>query len=112
MTFGEVMTYIMLIFAIIGCIDKAFGCKFKIGNGFEKALMTSGTLILTIIGPMALAPLLSEYLAPFLAPVCSAVGIDPSITAGIILPVDAGGWSLANSLAADASAGKFSGRTL
>lgn len=109
MTFGEVMTYIMLFFAIIGCVDKAFGCKFKIGNGFEKALMTSGTLMLAMVGPMALAPLLSTYLAPVLAPVCSVVGIDPSITAGMILPIDAGGWSLAKSIAADVSVGKFSG---
>lgn len=112
MTFGEIMTYIMLFFAVIGCIDKAFGSKLKIGDWFEKALMTSGTLILAMVGPIALAPLLSSVLSPIITPVCTAVGIDPSVTAGLLLPVDSGGWSLATELTQDTVVGKFSGAVI
>lgn len=103
------MTYTMLVFAVLGCIDKAIGCKFKIGDSFEKALMSTGALILAMVGPMALAPLLSDILTPVMSPVCAFFGIDPSVTAGLILPTDAGGWGLCINLAENEALGKFSG---
>lgn len=109
MTVGEIIPYIMLFFAVIGAIDKAFGSKLGIGVSFERALASMGALVIAMVGPMAVAPLLAKYLAPVMAPVCEAIGIDPSITAGVLLASDAGGWSMATALAQDEAVGKFSG---
>ena len=112
MTFGEIMTYIMLVFAILGCIDKAIGSKLKIGDAFERAVMSTGALILAMVGPMAAAPLISDLLTPIMSPICEFLGIDPSVTAGLIAASDAGGWSLAVNLAKNETLGKFSGAVL
>jgi len=112
MNVGEIITYIMLVFAIIGCIDKAFGSKFGFGNSFERALSSIGPLILAMVGPMAAAPLIAKYVAPALAPVCTALGIDPSVTAGLLFASDAGGWPLATALAQDELVGKFAGSVM
>ena len=109
MSIGDIITYIMLFFALIGAADRAIGCKFGPGKSFEKGFEATGALILAMVGPIALAPMISKYLAPVLSPVCEAVGIDPSIIAGLFLANDSGGWPLALALAQDELIGKFSG---
>ena len=64
MNLGEIITYIMLLFAIIGGIDKAFGNKFGAGEAFEKGFNVFGPLVLVMVGPMTVAPLISEYVSP------------------------------------------------
>ena len=109
MSIGDIITYIMLFFALIGAADRAIGCKFGPGKSFEKGFEATGALILAMIGPIAIAPLISKYLAPVLTPVCEAVGIDPSIIAGLFLANDSGGWTLAMALTQDELVGKFAG---
>lgn len=109
MSIGDIITYIMLAFALVGAADRAIGCKFGPGKSFEKGFEAMGPLILAMVGPMTLSPLISKYLAPVLTPVCEAIGIDPSITAGLFLANDSGCWSLAVSLANDELVGKFVG---
>lgn len=109
MSVGDIITYIMLVFAVIGGIDRAIGSKFGPGQAFERGFGSMGALVLAMVGPMAAAPLISAYLAPVLTPVFRALGMDPSIVAGMLLPCDAGGWPLATALAQDELLGKFSG---
>lgn len=109
MSVGDIITYIMLVFAVIGGVDRALGCKFGPGAAFERGFNSMGALVLAMVGPMAAAPLISEYVAPVLTPVFEAVGMDPSIVAGLLLPCDAGGWPLAMALAQDDLMGRFSG---
>jgi len=106
---GQIITYIMLAFAIIGAADRCIGCRFGPGRTFEEGFEAMGSLALTMIGITTIAPLLSEYLAPVLTPVCSALGIDPSIIAGMFLANDCGGWPLALGLAQDALIGRYAG---
>lgn len=109
MTIGDIITYIMLAFAVIGGVDRAFGSRLGPGQAFERGLESMGALVLAMLGPMALAPLLAEYLTPVLGPVLGAVGIDPSMVAGLFLSNDGGGWPLALELAQDEQVGKFAG---
>ena len=109
MEFGQIFTYVMLAFALIGAADRCIGCKFGPGKAFEDGFMTMGALVLAMIGINTVAPLLSEYLAPVLAPACRAVGIDPSIIAGLLLANDSGGWPLAMALAEDEQIGRLAG---
>ncbi len=109
MSIGDIITYIMLFFALIGAADRAIGCKFGPGKSFEKGFEATGALILAMVGPIALAPLISKYLAPVLTPICESIGIDPSIIAGLFLANDSGGWPLALALSQDELVGKFAG---
>jgi len=109
MSIGDIITYIMLAFAIIGAADRAIGCKFGPGKSFEKGFEATGALILAMVGPIFIAPLISQYVKPLLEPLFLSIGIDPSIIAGLFLANDSGGWYLAMDLATDELIGKFSG---
>ncbi|MBQ3860794.1 MAG: ethanolamine utilization protein EutH [Clostridia bacterium] len=112
MSVGSVITIVMLVFALIGAADRAFGCRFGPGKSFEKGFEASGALILAMIGPFALAPLIAKIAAPVLSPVCEALGIDPSVIAGLLLANDSGGWPLALALAKDPEIGRFTGSVM
>lgn len=112
MTTAAIISYFMLFFALIGAADRAIGCRFGPGKAFEKGFSAVGTLMLAMIGPFALAPLIAKYLAPALSPLCSRIGIDPSIIAGLFIANDSGGWPLALALAEDEAVGRLSGSVM
>ncbi len=56
MTAGDIITYVMLFFTLIGAADRALGCRFGLGKNFEKGFEAAGALVLAMIGPIALAP--------------------------------------------------------
>ena len=45
MSIGDIITYIMLFFALIGAADRAIGCKFGPGKSFEKGFEATGALL-------------------------------------------------------------------
>lgn len=112
MSVGDIITYIMLAFALIGAADRAIGCRFGPGKAFERGFFASGALILAMIGPIFIAPLIAAYLAPVLTPLCLRLGIDPSVIAGLFLANDSGGWPLALALAEDELIGRFTGSVM
>ncbi|MBR5681095.1 MAG: ethanolamine utilization protein EutH, partial [Clostridia bacterium] len=112
MAVGDIITYIMLFFALIGAADRAIGCRLGPGKSFEKGIEAAGALILAMIGPIALAPLIASSLAPVLTPVFGKLGIDPSVIAGLFLANDSGGWPLALALANDAAVGRLTGSVM
>ena len=112
MSVGDIITYVMLFFALIGAADRAIGCRFGPGKAFEKGLEASGALILAMVGPVALAPMIAAYLAPLVTPFFRSVGIDPSIIAGLLMANDSGGWPLALALADDAAVGRLTGSVM
>jgi len=109
MSIGTIITYIMLFFSLIGAADRAIGCRFGPGKAFEKGFGATGAIMLAMIGPFAIAPLISALLAPVLQPICEAAGIDPSVIAGVFMANDSGGWHLAMELAQDEQIGRFTG---
>ena len=109
MDFGQIITYVMLFFALIGAVDRCLGCKFGPGKTFEQGFETMGSLALAMIGLNTVAPLISAYVSPVLTPLCQAVGIDPSFIAGLLLANDCGGWPLALALGQDELVAKFMG---
>ncbi|MBO7403917.1 MAG: ethanolamine utilization protein EutH [Clostridia bacterium] len=106
---GTWISVIMLFFALIGAADRAIGCRFGPGKAFERGFEASGTLILAMIGPIALAPLIAKLLSPVLTPICGKLGLDPSLLAGLLLADDSGGWPLALALAKDPAVGRLNG---
>ena len=112
MSIGTVITWTMLAFALIGAADRAMGCRFGPGKSFERGFEATGPLILAMIGPFTIAPMIARTLAPALTPVCAAVGIDPSVIAGLLIANDSGGWPLALALARDETVGRFAGSVI
>ncbi|MBR4287183.1 MAG: ethanolamine utilization protein EutH [Clostridia bacterium] len=106
---AEVLAIIMAVFAVIGALDKITGNHLKLGDEFEKGIMTLGPLALSMIGMMTIAPVLADLLLPIITPVANLFHFDPSALAGIIIANDMGGAALADSVAKDELLGAFHG---
>ena len=103
----NVLSIIMLVFAILGALDRIFGNKFGLGREFERGFMLLGNMALTMIGVIVLAPSIAHYTAPAFDAVYNAIGIDPSVFAASILANDSGGTPLAFEIMKDAQLGGF-----
>ena len=99
---------VFAFFALLGVIDKVIGDKFRLGQAFEKGLMTAGPLILSMAGMIVLSPVVAQGVSKTLVPICGAVGMDTSVLAGFF-PVDAGGASMAYELSQDVTMRAYNG---
>ena len=54
------LEYIFALFAVVGALDKIFGNRLKLGDEFEKGIMTIGILVMSMSGTMVLAPVLAQ----------------------------------------------------
>ncbi len=111
----SVSTVIMgLIFGclVLGALDSLTGNRFHLGGRFQDGLLAMGSLAISMAGIMALVPLLSRFMAPVVTPLFTLIGADPSLFAGILLPIDMGGYSMALDLAQDPRIGLLSGCVL
>lgn len=109
MSINEIIMYVMVIFAVLGALDKIIGNKFGLGEKFEEGIMAIGALAISMVGIIALAPVLAELLKPVIVPIFGFLGADPAMFAGSILANDMGGAPLAQALAIDPQAGLFGG---
>ena len=50
MGINEIIIYIMVLFMVIGAIDKCLGNKFGYGEKFEEGIMAMGALGLVMVG--------------------------------------------------------------
>ncbi len=109
MSINEIIIYIMVIFMALGAIDRIIGNRFGLGEKFEEGILAMGSLALSMIGIISLAPVLANILRPVVVPLFNLVGADPAVFAGTILANDMGGASLAMELARTEEAGQFGG---
>lgn len=112
MGINEIIIYIMVLFMIIGAIDKCLGNRFGYGEKFEEGIMAMGALALAMIGVISLAPVLANILKPIISPIYTMLGADPAMFATTLLANDMGGYPLAMELAVSPQAGKFAGLIL
>ena len=99
----------MLCFLAVGGADYLLDGRFGLGKEFEEGILTCGRLLLVMAGFMVLVPLIARGLGPVVSPLFHALGVDPSILAGMLLANDSGGLPLALELADTREAGLFSG---
>ena len=109
---NSVVMLIMMIFMLVGAIDKMMGNKFGYGEEFENGFNAIGGLAMSMAGVVAAAPLLADLLGPIITPVYTLVGADPAMFATTLLACDMGGYPLAMELAANESIGSFAGLIL
>ena len=105
----KVILWIMAVFMVLGALDRIFGSRFGLGKQFEEGILAIGALALSMLGILALAPVLAKLLKPILVPVYGFLGADPAMFAGTILANDMGGAPLAYELAQTQEAAQFGG---
>lgn len=94
--------------ALLGGVDKILGDRYGLGKKFDEGFLLMGSMALSMVGIICLAPVLSTWLGALIAPAFSAVGLDPAMF-GCVLAIDMGGYQLAMDLAQDPELGRFSG---
>ncbi len=105
----NVLTIIMLGFAVLGAIDRIIGNRFGLGREFERGFMILGPLALSMFGMIIIAPYLAHIMSPVFGFIGEYTPIDPSALVALIFPNDSGGAHLAVGVAADGGAGAFNG---
>ena len=101
---------ILMIFTVVGAVDRIRGNKHGYGEKFEEAFHTMGPLALAMVGAMCLVPVIQLVLGPFLSSAFSRIGASPAMFAGIFFSSDAGGYHLSMELAESNPAdGNFAG---
>ncbi len=100
---------LMAVFMVLGALDRIFGSRLGLGKEFENGILAFGSLALSMLGIICLAPVLANVLRPVVVPVFRVFGADPGMFPGSILACDMGGAPLAMELAENREAGLFGG---
>lgn len=106
---NTIIMSIMVLFMIIGAIDRIRGNKLGYGEEFEKGFELIGPLALVVAAVIAVAPMLAKLIFLIFGPFFSLVGIDVSTLPAVVLGPDMGGYYLALELAENEAIGNFSG---
>lgn len=101
------LSAVILIFSIIGAIDYILGNRFGVGQEFEKGFMLLGTMALSMIGMIIIAPFIADIMDSVLVFSANVLKIDPSIIPASLFANDMGGAPLAKEVAKNADIGMF-----
>lgn len=64
MGINEIVIYVMVVFMVIGAVDKMFHNKLGLGDHFDEGIMAMGALALNMVGIIVIAPVLSDLFSP------------------------------------------------
>ena len=105
----NVLSIIIVIFSILGAVDYIFNNRFGIGKEWEKGFHLIGTMSLSMIGMIVLAPWIGQLILNGLGAVVGNMPFDISVIAGSLLANDMGGATLALNIARDEQIGYYNG---
>lgn len=106
----SVISIVMLVFSVVGALDYLTGNHLGVGKEFERGVLIMGTMILSMVGMIVLAPLIAAWIEPVLRAVSDKIPFfEPSVIAGSLLANDMGGAPLSMELAKTPTAGYFNG---
>ena len=69
MSADEIILFVMAIFVLLGALDRIFGNRLGLGKQLEEGILAMGTLALSMLGILCLAPVLAKLLKPVLVTV-------------------------------------------
>ena len=102
------ISWIVAIGVLVGMADSLTGNHFKIGETFQRGFRLIGSMMISMAGIMALAPVIAGWIAPLILPLFWQLQMDPSIVS-ILMGNDMGGYQMAKSLAEDPQVGMMLG---
>lgn len=103
----NIITVIILLFSLLGALDRIFGNRLGLGEEFERGFSLFKAMALTMIGLIVIAPAIGHWLTPILNGFYAIFHIDPSVIPAILLANDMGGASLAIEIAHHPQIGGF-----
>ncbi len=103
------LTIVILVFSILGTGDYLFGSKLGLGKEFEKGFKLFGSMALSMIGMIVIAPWIADVLSPVFEWVYKVFKIDPSIIPSSLFANDMGGAPLSVQVAKNEAIGNFNG---
>lgn len=112
LSINSVIILIMMIFMIVGAVDKLRGNKLGYGQEFDEGFRAMGPLAIAMAGVVAAAPVLAAVLEPVIVPLYRLLGADGGMFAGTLLACDMGGYPLAQQLSESEGVANFSGLIL
>jgi ethanolamine transporter len=101
------LTIVILIFSVLGALDRILGNRFGMGKEFEKAFMLLGAMSLSMIGMIVVSPFIAEIMRPVSMFFSNILHIDASIIPASLFANDMGGASLASEMAANEKIGLY-----
>lgn len=104
-----VLNWIFACFMILATLDRIFGNRFGVGKEMEKGVMLLGTMTISMVGMIVLAPVIANLLMPLLTPLQKYLHLEPSVIMGSLLANDMGGAPLAKEVASSEVSGYFNG---
>lgn len=97
--FGNIVIYIIMLCAFIGCVVSIFKEKSPLGHQFLEGIYSIGPIFLPVAGIMTSAPFLTWFVSKVFGNMFGAIGADPAMAATTFIAVDMGGYQLADALA-------------
>ena len=82
------LTIVILIFSVLGAIDKMLGNRLGLGKEFEKAFMLIGSMALWMIGMIVISPVIAQIMKPVYESFNNVLHIDASIIPASIFAND------------------------
>lgn len=101
------LTIIIIVFAVLGALDKLIGNKFGLGNEFEKGFKLFVPMTFSMLGILVIAPAVGVWLTPVFDWFYSVFKIDPSVIPASIFANDMGGMTLSNAICKSEEIGNF-----
>lgn len=101
------LTITMLVFSLLGALDRILGNRFGLGKEFERAFMLIGTMALSMIGMIVISPLIADLMQPVSAFMTNTFGIDSSVIPASLFANDMGGAPLAVEMANNEKTGLY-----
>ena len=105
----NILSLIIVIFSVIGAIDYVLNNRFGLGKEWEKGFHLMGTMSLSMIGMIVLAPWIGQLISTSLSSVVNKMPFDISVIAGSLLANDMGGATLALNIAQNEQIGYYNG---
>ena len=108
----NVFTAIMLVFTVIGIIDKIAGGRFRLSESFDKGLMTMASLCVPTVAMSCVGVELIQSNTDAITAAMEKLPFDPSMIAGVLLAPDLGGFFIAEQLTENGKMFIFNGVVL
>ncbi len=103
----NVLTIVILIFSMLGIVDKLLGNKFGLGAEFERGFKLFAQMVFSMLGMLVIAPAIGVWLTPFFDWFYTVFRIDPSVIPASLFANDMGGMTLAQAICKSESIGDF-----
>ena len=103
----SVIALIILVFFMLGVIDKLIGDRFGLGKELEKGFLLFAPMVFSMLGMLVVAPAIGVLLTPFFEWFYTVFKIDPSIISASLLANDMGGTTLSLTINHNSDIGKF-----